>query len=139
MEKVELLQLVSEKLSSRDYTITVDEANLCLNAENVSLPESNEKVSAVFEVAGTDTIHLIKFDIKYPVSQNGDYDKFYNLVNNSNDLTTGTYSLEGESVFCSSYKTTYFNTKFEEMNVNRTLMFMFDSLLLEFSNILKNI
>lgn len=143
MEKLELVELIKQKLVDKGYTIIAREGEMAFKITGVTLPSCNHEVSVKFDVGGSDFLHLVKFDIMCPMSVKGNYNSFYKTVNTINkSLSTGRYYLDGESEdsnFCSSYQTTYFNTDFEEMNVNRTLMFMLDSLLLEFSNILKRI
>lgn len=143
MEKLELAHLVKDKFKDKDVEIIYNEGDLTFTVNGVALPNNRAVVNADFEIGGTDFMHTVRFVIKCVVSVHGDYDAFLEAVNNINaSISTGKYFLEGEgdnAEFCCSYDTTFFNTEFEKMNVNRTMMFMFESLLLEYSGYLSSI
>lgn len=143
MEKVDLTKLIIEKFNDRNNEVVYNEGEIKFTVNGVELPNNRAIVSADFIVGGNDITHVVHFVIKCPVSVKGDYNTFLDTVNTLNSsITTGKYFLEGngdDAHFCSSYSNTFFNTKYEKMNVDRTMMFMFDSLLLEYSDILKKI
>lgn len=143
MEKLELVKLVKSKFDEKNKEVIYTENELTFTVKGVELPNNRAVVEADFEIGGTDFMHTVRFVIKCPVSVHGDYNAFLNMVNEINSsISTGKYFLEGEgdtAEFCCSYDTTFFNTEYEKMNVNRTMMFMFESLLLEYSDLLKTI
>ena len=143
MEKVELTKLIIEKFNERGNEVVYTEGAIEFKVNGVSLPDNRAIVSSDFIVGGDDKTHVVRFIIKCPVSVKGDYNQFLELVNEINSsITTGKYFLEGKgdnATFCSAYDTTFFNTQYEKMNVERTMMFMYDSLLMEYADILKRI
>ena len=143
MEKLELVQLVKSKFDEKNIAVDYKEGQLNFTVKGYNLPNNRAIVDADFEIGGTDFMHTVRFVIKCPVSLHGDYNSFIKVVNDINSsISTGKYFLEGEgenAEFCCSYDTTYFNTEYEKMNVDRTMMFMFESLLLEYSELLKSI
>ena len=143
MEKSELTLFLIGKFNERNNEVIHNDGDLDFKVNGVTLPKNNETVSADFSVGGDDRTHIVRFVIKCPVSVRGDYNKFLNAVNEINaSITTGKYFLEGEgesAFFCSSYDAPFFNTRFEKMNVEKIMMFMFDSLLLEYADILMKI
>ena len=143
MEKLELLQLVKSKFDEKNIAVDYKDGQLNFTVKGYNLPNNRAIVNADFEIGGTDFMHTVRFVIKCPVSVHGDYNSFITVVNDINSsISTGKYFLEGEdenAEFCCSYDTTYFNTEYEKMNVDRTMMFMFESLLLEYSELLKSI
>ncbi|MCR4610821.1 MAG: hypothetical protein K5644_02870 [Lachnospiraceae bacterium] len=143
MEKIELTKFLIDKFNERNNEVEYKEGEIGFVVNNVALPNKHDVVSASFSVGGNDVTHVVRFVIKFPVSSKSDFNTFNDAVNRvSSSITTGKYFLEGQgndAMFCSSYDATFFNTKFEKMNVERTMMFMFDSLLLEYSDILKTI
>lgn len=143
MEKLELVQLVKSKFDEKNVSVDYREGQLNFTVKGYELPNNRAIVDADFEIGGTDFMHTVRFIIKCPVSLHGDYNSFIKVVNDINSsISTGKYFLEGEgenAEFCCSYDTTFFNTEYEKMNVNRTMMFMFESLLLEYSELLKSI
>lgn len=143
MEKLELLQLVKSKFDEKNIAVDYKDGQLNFTVKGYNLPNNRAIVDADFEIGGTDFMHTVRFVIKCPVSVHGDYNSFIKVVNDINSsISTGKYFLEGEdenAEFCCSYDTTYFNTEYEKMNVDRTMMFMFESLLLEYSELLKSI
>ncbi len=143
MEKLELVQLVKSKFDEKNLAVDYKEGQLNFIVKGYNLPNNRAIVDADFEIGGTDFMHTVRFVIKCPVSLHGDYNSFIKVVNDINSsISTGKYFLEGEgknAEFCCSYDTTYFNTEYEKMNVDRTMMFMFESLLLEYSELLKSI
>lgn len=143
MEKLELVQLVKSKFDEKNIVVDYKEGQFNFTVKGYNLPNNRAIVDADFEIGGTDFMHTVRFVIKCPVSLHGDYNSFIKVVNDINSsISTGKYFLEGEgenAEFCCSYDTTYFNTEYEKMNVDRTMMFMFESLLLEYSELLKSI
>ena len=143
MEKLELVQLVKSKFDEKNIAVDYKEGQFNFTVKGYNLPNNRAIVDADFEIGGTDFMHTVRFVIKCPVSLHGDYNSFIKVVNDINSsISTGKYFLEGEgknAEFCCSYDTTYFNTEYEKMNVDRTMMFMFESLLLEYSELLKSI
>lgn len=143
MDKLELLQLVKSKFDEKNIAVDYKDGQLNFTVKGYNLPNNRAIVDADFEIGGTDFMHTVRFVIKCPVSVHGDYNSFIKVVNDINSsISTGKYFLEGEgenAEFCCSYDTTYFNTEYEKMNVDRTMMFMFESLLLEYSELLKSI
>lgn len=143
MEKLELVQLVKSKFDEKNIPVVYNDGELGFTVKGYALPNNRAIVDADFEIGGTDFMHTVRFVIKCPVSVHGDYNSFIKVVNDINSsISTGKYFLEGEdenAEFCCSYDTTYFNTEYEKMNVDRTMMFMFESLLLEYSELLKSI
>ena len=143
MEKLELVQLVKSKFDEKNIAVDYKEGQLNFTVKGYNLPNNRAIIDADFEIGGTDFMHTVRFVIKCPVSLHGDYNSFIKVVNDINSsISTGKYFLEGEgenAEFCCSYDTTYFNTEYEKMNVDRTMMFMFESLLLEYSELLKSI
>ena len=143
MEKVELVELVKSKFDDRKVAVEHNEGELRFTAKNIELTNHRAVVDADFLIGGTDFMHTVGFVIKCPVSLHGDYNSFLQAVNKINSsISTGKYFLKGNdnnALFCSAYSTTFFNTEQERMNVDRIMMFMFDSLILEYSDILKSI
>lgn len=143
MEKVELVELVKSKFDERNIAVEYTDGELNFTAKDIELTNNRAVVDADFKIGGTDFMHTVGFVIKCPVSLHGDYDSFLQAVNKINSsISTGKYFLEGDgnnAMFCCTYSTTFFNTEQERMNVDRIMMFMFDSLILEYSDILKTI
>ncbi len=143
MEKIELTQLLIEKFNERNNSVKYNEGDITFSVGGVMLPDNKTEVTCDFHVGGNNKMHIIRFVIKLPVTAKGDYNTFQIIVNDlSSSITTGKYFLVGQgdkAVFCSSYDASFFNTKYEKMNVEKVMMFMFDSLLMEYSDILKKV
>ena len=143
MEKTELLELVKSKFDERSKEVVHNNGELFFTVKNIELINNRAVVNADFYIGGTDFIHMVKFVIKCPIFLHGDYNSFLKAVNRINSsISTGKYFLDGDgndALFCCSYATTFFNTDHEKMNVDRVMMFMFDSLIHEYSDILKSI